>query len=477
MKLTFSLSLAIFIVVHLHHKYWSTHAIQITDPENNSDGNLPATDYSNLPKLRILESFVATEGNVCAYACDAAAVESSNEKEVDATESSSSLFGRILNVFHALVDDSESFFQRLVNFFRRIPSIRLDRTIPTSMILPALSDGSLKLKSLINELRYRAELTSGPDNEVSTDSANMIMSLYNLSADNLESFSLILEPVLDEMRPYERMDVAQMLCLLGQLLRTMTTTTIPNIMSMADLIGELSSNAPDIQLTISEMTSEYKSAMQGIHTNTNTNAGTSTLSTQGPQCGMASNGYDGNNNRVGTNIATMRNECGLIGVLLDAPATLLKLVLLTIAFPLSFLIPIFSPIIILFAAFFDTIFEFEEFEVDSEYISLLFIAPVYIGLVLLVTLFQLSQDTEDTNINFEAWNSQLSQMSITTEDLVGAIQQKVLLHQQQSSATTSSNEERDAVNDDDDMDCGSKMLSCQTNEFSNTLSFLLNDDK
>jgi hypothetical protein len=156
----------------------------------------------------------------------------------------------------------------------------------------------------------------------------------------------------------------------------------------------------------------------------------------------------------------------------------LTLLLLLIAFPLSFLVPIFSPIIILIELLLDAIFDFEMFEVDIEYISFLYVAPLIFALDIVGMLFALDiigryidNNTKLLDImsrGYKSWNDLILQIATSAERVVSTIQQKASLQYSEAS------NHRDVVDSDNDRymdDCDAKLLSCQSQEFANSLPF------
>ena len=100
--------------------------------------------------------------------------------------------------------------------------------INTDFLLPALRNYSTKAKSLAALIRSES-LVHG----AVSDSKDAITTIFALSAENMELVASVVDPIINELRQLEMMDLTAVTCLIEQLLTYIRDETIPNILSIS----------------------------------------------------------------------------------------------------------------------------------------------------------------------------------------------------------------------------------------------------
>ena len=181
--------------------------------------------------FRLLEE----DDNTCVNVCNddtLSTLQAINVEEMELKDNS--FFGRITYFF----DQNKNMFGNWMNGFLKLLNGRNGDdnddpkySIPTDQILPLLSNYSIKFKSLATMIRKER----GDDAALST-TPDAIRMLYNISAANMESIASVLDPILEEFRQEDMMDVRAVSCHMMSLLTLLRDTTVPNIERMTQLI-------------------------------------------------------------------------------------------------------------------------------------------------------------------------------------------------------------------------------------------------
>jgi hypothetical protein len=212
-----------------------------TDDDNehenlNTEFNDEFLDFHSHLASRLLQ-----DDELCSNACDSADISNLRASMiVDAStvdKNGSGVSGHITGFF----SDNKSIFGRLMNGLFRVINGRQEDDpkypIPTASILPLLSNYSTKFRSLAALIREEsvndAALSTTPD---------AIRMMYNISANNMEAVATMLDPILENMRQHETMDVRAISCDMVQILTLLRDVTVPNIQLMTQLIYTKSNN-------------------------------------------------------------------------------------------------------------------------------------------------------------------------------------------------------------------------------------------
>jgi hypothetical protein len=193
---------------------------------------------------RTLQDTIEQDGyDTCLYVCEDNDEHPSIPVQVTIAEAENQgFFGRIMNrldgTFH-----SGSRFGRLMNglfnFFRPLQQQNKPKyKISTDLLVSTLSRASVKAKALAAMIRSDSESFAAE-----SAAPNVVTTLLEWSAESMESVALVIDPIVDDMSQYETMDLATVSCAMGQLLTQIGNATIPNIVSVAEIIYTKSGNA------------------------------------------------------------------------------------------------------------------------------------------------------------------------------------------------------------------------------------------
>jgi hypothetical protein len=133
------------------------------------------------------------------------------------------IFGRLVN--------------RFFNLFRRHQENKPRFEISTDLFLPSLTSASIKAKSLATLIRSESETYAA-----TSDTPDVIATLFDLSAENMESVAAVVDPIVDEMRQHETMDLQSVVSMINPLLSHIRDTALPNIVSILTFILTKSGN-------------------------------------------------------------------------------------------------------------------------------------------------------------------------------------------------------------------------------------------
>ena len=219
---------------------------QFTHGSEISDSNINEVDenenrYSELEneslgfQMHVVSRLLQDDETCSISSCDSDAINSlrasMTTENVDAQpEEGSGILGRVTGFF----SDNSSLFGRLINgIFNRRQEDDPKYPVPTATILPLLSNYSTKFKSLAALIRKEsvndAALSKTPD---------AIRMMYNISATNMESVATVLDPMLEQLRQHETIDIRTISCNIMQILTVLRDVTVPTIQSTAQLIAK-----------------------------------------------------------------------------------------------------------------------------------------------------------------------------------------------------------------------------------------------
>jgi hypothetical protein len=202
--------------------------------------------------MQLTSRFLHESDETCDNACDDESmsrfqasfrfdeIESANDDKMTSSNNTGSerFFGRMVGFFR----NSKDIFRRWMNGLRIIFNRNTDDDpkflISTKKTYPLLSNYSTKFRSLAVLIRIEsanaAVLSKTPD---------AIRMLYNISAENMEVVATVLDPILDNMRQQDAMDIKDISCNMMQILFVLRDTAIPIIKTTTQFIFAKSNNA------------------------------------------------------------------------------------------------------------------------------------------------------------------------------------------------------------------------------------------
>jgi hypothetical protein len=149
------------------------------------------------------------------------ASEAKLDNEKGDTNSSGSFTGRIFHRFTSIFTRSDSIFGRLMNgllqLLNRKPTTE-SHLLDTGKIVAAFTNSSVQIKSFATTLRDEGKVHTGG-----------FSNLYDLSAENMESVSTLLDSIVGGIQRDEALDSHTINCYFMQLLELIRDNTIPNI--------------------------------------------------------------------------------------------------------------------------------------------------------------------------------------------------------------------------------------------------------
>ena len=284
-------------------------------------------------------SRVLQDDDTCVNACDDESLSSFQasfrindaSKELEETEDEDENFlSRITGFFK----DSKGLMRRLMNgLFKLLNRSNEDDPtflIPTEKILPLLSNYSTKfnaLASLIrNESVYDVALSETPD---------AIQMMYDLSAENMESVALVLEPILENWRKQETIDARTMSCNVMQVVSILGDKVVPTVEMMTKVIYTKSNNAAMMERF------KYYTMSSDKAVGSSTSSATASSSSQDNTCPDVSSQ---------TTAARTIQLDGIFQFLFDISVDIgpighiARIILLIVLFPLSFVVSLLGAI-------------------------------------------------------------------------------------------------------------------------------------
>jgi hypothetical protein len=226
----------------------------------------------------------------------------------------------------------------LLNFFRPLRQQNKPKyNISTDLLVSTLSKFSIKAKALAAWIR-----SDSASYAVESATPNVVTTLLEWSAENMESVALVIDPIVDDMSQHETMDLTTVSCGMGQLLTHIGNATIPNIVSIAEIVYTKSGNATMERL--------YKNYMAEKKTNPLVDAGAANVDATN-QCGTSTEKTTSSTSIQAQNVDSIVTYFGMLGL------SLLGIVGLILFFPLSFIVSIVTFIFAIFALIFSLIFK------------------------------------------------------------------------------------------------------------------------
>jgi hypothetical protein len=293
-----------------------------------------------LPVGRTLQGTPQDGDLNCANVCDDTDELFSDQVQVTEVEAENKgFFGLIINRFDGAFDSGSRFGRLMNGFFNLFQQRQRNKPkyeISTDLLLSSLSNFSVKAKSLAALIRSES-LTYAAE----SDTPDVITSLFDLSAENMESVASVIDPIVDDMRQYETMDLATVSCSIGQLLTHLRDDTLPNIISISEFIYTKSGNE-DMQ----QMYDNYI-ATRTAPSDSLTDA--SSLDSASNQCPNQVNGSALSDASIMKSQALVQARVGGTGDNLvafqDALTTIVALIIL---FPISFIVSIATLIFVVY---------------------------------------------------------------------------------------------------------------------------------
>jgi hypothetical protein len=278
--------------------------------------------------------------DTCENVCDDIdQLSSNNDVQVIQVESENDgFFDSIIHRIGRFFDDGSKvgrWRNGFLNLFRRNRSNKPRYEINTNVIVPVLSNYSMKAKSLAalirNESSTYAAISETPD---------IVKLMFDLSAENIESVASVIDPIVDDMRQQEMIDLSAVSCSLKHILTHIRDETFPNIVSIAEFIYNKSEN-DDME----EMYVDYVAARTSP---TESLAQANSFDSKSNQC-------RNQGNTLSTSVVmesgiSVQARMGSLGTFLAMAALpLVAIVGLIILFPISFIVSFVTLVFSIFA--------------------------------------------------------------------------------------------------------------------------------
>jgi hypothetical protein len=193
---------------------------------------------------RRLQDTIEQDGDdTCLYVCEDNDEPPSIPVQVTIAEAKNQgFFGKIMNRLNGTFHSGSRFgrfMNGLFNFVRPLQQQNKPKyKISTDLLVSTLSRASVKAKALAAMIRSDSESFAAE-----SAAPNVVTTLLEWSAENMGSMALVIDPIVYEMSQYETMDLATVSCAMGHLLTHIGNTTIPNIVSIAEIVYTKSGNA------------------------------------------------------------------------------------------------------------------------------------------------------------------------------------------------------------------------------------------
>jgi hypothetical protein len=225
------------------------HAVVVTDNSNDhgDDDTVGVVQFDRelFEEPSKLSSRLLQGDEMCSSACTdgtagnlVAAITTDAEKQDD---DGGGPVGRIFGRINGFFRSNQGTFGRLMNGIFNIITRRRRRgtkyMIPTSKIVPLLSNYSAKFNALAAMIRDESESAAAQ-----STTPDLIRLMYNISAKNMESVATLLDPILDVIRQQDSMDIRDVSCSMMQIVTVMRDVTFPTIEQMAQVLYTKSKN-------------------------------------------------------------------------------------------------------------------------------------------------------------------------------------------------------------------------------------------
>ena len=281
---------------------------------------------------RTLQTALSTGDNTCSSVCDNVDDLSLTVQVVEVENEDESLFSTIFTRMNDSID-SGSRLGRLINglfnLFRFRPSYKPRYEISTDLLLSALSNYSAKAKSLAALIRSESVSYAN-----ASDTPNVVASMFEWSAENMESVVTVIDPIVEKLRQSETIDLATVSCSIGGLLTHLRDETLTHVVSIAEFIYTKSGNSD-----MEEMYGNYRNAQTTIPLESSS----ATDVNVNHQCfELATSGTTSKTSELEGSISTHTRIFEDASFLSMDRQPLLEIVGLIILFPLSFIVSIAS---------------------------------------------------------------------------------------------------------------------------------------
>ena len=296
---------------------------------------------------RTLQTALSTGDNTCSSVCDNVDDLSLTVQVVEVENEDESLFSSIFTRMNDSID-SGSRLGRLINglfnLFRFRPSYKPRYEISTNLLLSALSNYSAKAKSLAALIRSESVSYAN-----ASDTPNVVASMFEWSAENMESVVTVIDPIVEKLRQSETIDLPTVSCSIGGLLTHLRDETLPHVVSIAEFIYTKSGN-----YDMEGMYGNYRNAQTTIPLESSSATDVNVKH----QCfEYATSGITSKTSELEGSISSriqILDDNSYLGML---GQSLLVVVGLIIFFPLSFIVSIATVLFLVFLIAFVTIFK------------------------------------------------------------------------------------------------------------------------
>jgi hypothetical protein len=270
------------------------------------------------------------------------------------------LFSNLMNRLTGFLSNHNNLFSRLMNgllnVFQPNSNAREDTKymIPTGTIVPLLSKYNDKINNLTNLINNEMETNTD------ATTSNAINMIYTFSITNLNAITTILDPILIEFKQHETMDVQTISCYLLQFVTFIHATTVPNIVSMSQILYT-KTNSENMHSMWNQYSSSSTSSSTKTTTATSTTMdGTKTNSTTATSNQLRSTpNKNSNSQNQCTDVTTsvtrqvVTERQAILNDLFGANSSvgpighIIRIVALIVLFPLSILVSLLGTIVLI----------------------------------------------------------------------------------------------------------------------------------
>jgi hypothetical protein len=278
---------------------------------------------------------------------------------------------------------------RLFNLFRPLQRRNKPKyQISTDLLLPSFVKFSQKAKSLAALIRKELDAYTAVSN-----TPNIMTTILELSAENMESVALMIDPIVEDMNKNETIDLATVSCSIGQLLTHINRETFPNIVTISEFIYTNSGDDGMVQMyddykTMTTKTTPSDSLIQAISRDV--------ASSQCLQLDINGNPWSETTTMKMESVSanSQARSDDIVVYLSTVGKTLLFIVVLIVFYPISFIVSIVTIVFTIFFSIILIIFEIYDCgklcDLDSFILVLGTIAlPVTIPFLLVVSIIAL----------------------------------------------------------------------------------------
>ena len=424
--------LRVFIALHMIPVKWSC-ASEVRD-----------RDVS----YRTLQDTVQSDEDRCVHICENVDEQVSVTVQlIKVEDENDGFFDSIINRLNGSFN-SDGILGRFMNtLFNNLRRNKPKYEISTKTFRLAFSNYSKKAKSLAALIRSESTTYTA-----ASDTPESITSMFEVSAQNMESMAAVLDPIVDKMNEYDTMDVATVRCLIFPLLAHVRDEALPNIEWMANLVNSESGHVDVEEMYDSYMTARSAPSDTWTEYNLRVDHSNSCVETTNTNNKTAKTSVMVSTNLVSTRISLIPTLQQAIASITSFKISLVSNILIFVFVAIYQIISLFTP-------------EDESCEigcgVDEFFIFIIIIAGI--ALIFATLLGSIIPTVSNPEIPDEPTSAFTSQLLIVLETPMERFVDKLLRINAKGST-----EENDVAFD---LDCNARIISCQNDALTAVLPF------